>query len=327
MPDARRVTLGVPGYHGEAYVTESLESVLRQTHRDYEVLISLDGPQPAMEEACRPFLRDSRFRLVSQPARLGWVENINWLIGQVRTPYWCYQQQDDVLEPSYLEALVECAERTPEASVVYTDIQTFGDLDQVVVQPSVGGSSSGRQLALLYDHHAAVAFRGLTRRQALRDAGQVRRNEADDFGADTVWVSAMARAGELRRVPELLYRKRFHAANEHTKWARWPDERRVHAWQVHCAQMLDEAMLAQADVDERRLLWDAVLCRLTTARTAPAYLPASSRTPEGRKALVGEFLRYVRRRRTPALPALLGLEDWPALRRWTRRWVLAHPTA
>lgn len=327
MPESRRVTLGVPGYRGEAHLAESLDSIQRQTHTDLQAVISLDGPQPDLEAVCQPFLRDPRFHLVTQPQRLGWVGNLNWLIERVETPYWCYQQQDDVLEPTYLEALVDAAERAPEAAVVYTDLHAFGSVDMVVVQPSVSGSPSGRQLALLYEHHAAVAFRGLTRRQALRDSGRIRDNEVDSFSSDTVWMSSIARAGELRRVPEVLYHKRLHTANEHAKWARWPDEVRARAWLVHCAQMLDEAMLAQADLDERRVLWAAVLLRLTTARPAPFYLPDSSRTPEGRLALVTEFLRYLRRRHTPDLPALLALDDWPALRRSTRRWLQLQPPA
>lgn len=325
MSEPPRITVGVPGYLGHEFMAESLASVQAQTYRHLDVVISLDGPQPDLEAICRPFLRDSRFRLATQPARRGWVGNINWLIAGVETDYWCYQQQDDILDPSHLEALVDCAESCPEVSVAYTDILTFGDLDQTVVQPSVGGTSSGRQLALLYDHHAAVAFRGLTRLRALRDAGTVRTNDIDNFAVDTVWVSAMARAGELRRVPGLTYRKRFHGGNEHTRWVRWPEEQRVRAWQVHCAQMLDEAALCLADVDERRLLWAAVLTRLVTARAAPEYLSQSSREPEGRALLVRGFLRHVRQRRTPDVPAWLGLSGWPAVRRWTRRWLQLQP--
>jgi glycosyltransferase involved in cell wall biosynthesis len=327
VPSSQRVTLGVPAYRGEPYIAETLASIQRQTHTDLEAVISLDGPQPELEEVCRPFLRDPRFRLVTQPERLGWVGNLNWLIERVETPYWCYQQQDDVLEPTYLEALVETAEHAPEAAVVYTDLHAFGTVDQVVVQPSVSGSPTGRQLTLLYEHHAAVAFRGLTRLQALRDCGRIRSNEVDSFSSDTLWMSSIARAGELHRLPEVLYHKRLHADNEHTKWARWPDETRAHAWLVHCAQMLDEAMLASLDIDERRVLWAAVLLRLTTARPAPFYLPGSSRTPEGRRVLVNEFLRYVRRRGTPDLPLQLALDDWPALRQWTRRWLRLQPAA
>lgn len=321
MTGPETVTLGVPAYRGAAYVAESLASIQAQTHADLRVLISLDGPDPETEEACRPFLDDPRFRLTVRPERLGWVRNFNWLVDQADTAYWCYQQQDDVLEPTYLETLVRAARRHPEAAVLYCDMQTFGTLDQPVTAPSVGGSSSGRQLALLYDHHAAVALRGLCRLQALRDAGRLRSNPADDFASDTVWLSSMARAGELVRVPETLYRKRFHDANEHTRWARWPDERRRRAWVVHCAEMLDEAMLCEATVEERRLLYDATLHRLTTARRAPEYLPAEARTPAGRRRLLADFFDHLRAHARPDLPDLLGT-DWPRLRRATRRWRL-----
>jgi glycosyltransferase involved in cell wall biosynthesis len=67
MIHAPYVTVGVPVYHGGAVIEESLRSIQRQSRRDLTVIISLDGPQPASEEACRPFLKDSRFHLVAQP--------------------------------------------------------------------------------------------------------------------------------------------------------------------------------------------------------------------------------------------------------------------
>jgi hypothetical protein len=59
-------------------------------------------------------------------------------------------------------------------------------------------------------------------------------------------MAAMARWGELRRVPVTLYRKRYHPDNEHMKWFGWPVEKRVKAWIVHCAAMLEQAMLVEA---------------------------------------------------------------------------------
>jgi glycosyltransferase involved in cell wall biosynthesis len=326
-PGAETVTLGVPAYRGAAFIAETLASAQAQTHADLRVVISVDGPDPATVEACRPFLADPRFELVVQPVNRGWVGNFNWLVDhavqraddRAGSAYWCYLQQDDLIDPTYLEALVAAARAHPQAAVLYTDMQTFGDRVQPVTMPSVGGSSSGRQLALIYDHFAAVALRGLCRLPALRDAGRLRTHEVESFASDAVWMSSMARAGELVRVPETLYRKRFHDANVHTAWARWPAERRSFAWVVHCAEMLDEAMLCEATVDERRLMFDAVLHRLTTARRAPEYLSDVDRTPEGRAELLRRFVRRLRRRGRPDLPDLLGT-DWPGLRRRTRRW-------
>jgi glycosyltransferase involved in cell wall biosynthesis len=273
VADSETVTLGVPAYRGADLIAETLAAVQAQTHANLRVAISIDGPDPATEEACRPFLADRRFSLVVQPRNLGWVGNFNWLVDRADTTFWCYMQQDDLISPTYLEALVTTARAHPHAAVVYSDMETFGERVQPVTMPSVGGSSSGRQLALIHDHFAAVALRGICR--------------------------------------ETLYRKRFHATNVHTAWARWPEEQRAHAWVVHCTEMLDEAMACEADVDERRLLYDATITRLVTARRAPEYLTGTFRTAEGRHRLVEEFVARLRAVGRPDLPQLLEW-DWDA---------------
>src|SRR5215211_7387303 len=118
IPSTETVTIGVPVYRGELFIEETLRSIQMQTHQDIEVIISLDGPQPEAEELCEPFLKDPRFRLSIQPKRLGWVGNINWLMSQVETPYWCYHQQDDLIDARYIEVLVDYARQTPQTGKV-----------------------------------------------------------------------------------------------------------------------------------------------------------------------------------------------------------------
>ena len=93
------VSIGVPIYRGERFLAETLHCIEAQTYRDFCVLMSLDGPDPACEAICRPFLDDSRFRLVVQPRRLGWVGHFNWLLSQAEGDFWYYHQQDDLTDP------------------------------------------------------------------------------------------------------------------------------------------------------------------------------------------------------------------------------------
>jgi glycosyltransferase involved in cell wall biosynthesis len=316
MTDSDRVTIGVPVYRGGLFIEETLRSIQKQTHRHIEVVISLDGPDPAVEQLCAPFLRDPRFRLAVQPERLGWVGNINWLMSQATAGFWCYHQQDDLIDPRYLEVLLDCARRTPGAAVVYCDIAAFGIRTFRLSQPSVAGCPSARQLTLLYEHHAAVAFRGLTRVEALRHSGRIRANEIENFSADTTWMAAIARSGDLQRVPMDLYRKRYHADNEHSKWATWPLERRIQAWTVHCADMLEEAMLVDASPQERRLLWLAAVGRLVSPRTA-AYLPVATLTAAERASRLDGFFEYLRTARSSDVPEWLDA-NWEHIHGWTR---------
>jgi len=119
MSNMPYMTIGVPVYQGEAFIEETLRSIQDQTHRNIEVIISLDGPQPASEQRCQPFLKDSRFRIVVQPERLGWVGNINWLMAQAETPYWYCNAQDDLVDRCYVETLLWHTQQMPAAAVVF----------------------------------------------------------------------------------------------------------------------------------------------------------------------------------------------------------------
>ena len=74
---SEHVTIGVPVYRGERWLEETLHSVQQQSHRDLDVIMSIDGPDPVCEAICERFLTDSRFRLVVQPVRLGWNGNVS----------------------------------------------------------------------------------------------------------------------------------------------------------------------------------------------------------------------------------------------------------
>lgn len=235
-------------------------------------------------------------------------------MANVDTPWWMYHQQDDVLDPHCLQVLLDYARATPEAAVVYGDIEAFGTYSGTFAQSSVTGSAPARQLALLYESLAGVAFRGLTHAAAL--AGGIPLNEVDSFACEIVWMAAAARWGELHRVPQTLSRKRYHADNVHTKWDAWPVEKRTRAWIVHCACMLEQAMLAGASTPERRLLWLAAVGRLISPRTAARYIPLAEMDVAARAALLEAFLAYVRTVKKIDIAALLE-SSWDDVRAWT----------
>jgi hypothetical protein len=309
------VTIGVPIYRGNLFLEESLASVENQTYADIEVIMSLDGPDPECEEICRKFLGDSRFRLVIQPDRLGWMPHTNCLMSQVQTEFWHLQEQDDVLLPAFLETLMRYAGAHPPVAAVYTDLRTFGTTDTHLEMSPVIGNAVMRQLKLIHEHFPGVAPLGLIRTDALRLSGGLQANEFENFAADTSLMSGLARWGELHRIPLELYRKRLHAKSTHATWWDWPMERRFKAWQAHCLDMLQQALLADGTVQDRRLLWLAVVERRVSHRTASYFLHTAELTKAERIDLLDSFL--VRARASSIdLPGSLDA-SWDEIDIWT----------
>src|SRR5262249_39974317 len=110
--------------------------------------------------------------------------------------------------------------------------------------------------------------------------------------------------------------KRYHDANEHMKWSSWPVAKRSRAWAIHCAAMLEQAMLVEATAQERCLLWLAAVGRLVSPRTAAAYLPLTDWTAAEREALLEAFYEQARAVKRIDIPTLLEA-DWDDILRWT----------
>ena len=310
------VTIGIPIYRGKPFLEESLASVRNQTHQEFEVIISLDGPDSECEEICQRFLSDSRFRLVVQPRRLGWMNHTNWLISQVQTEFWHLQEQDDVIDPTFLATLVEHARAYPNAAAVFGDVRTFGNFEIQISMSSVIGDAVTRQLKLIYEHFQGVAPLGLIRTEALRLSGGLPDNEFDNFAADTALMAGLARWGELHRLPLDPYRKRVHTESTHATWWGWPMERRFKAWQAHCLDMLRQALLIDATPQDRRLLWLAVVERLVSPRTASYFLPIAELTVTERADMLDSFLK---RARTSSIDIPASLDaTWDEIESWTK---------
>lgn len=276
------ISICIPTWQGAAFIGETLASVAVQTHRDFSVLISVDGGDERTAAACAGHLTDSRFRIVVQDRRLGWVRNTNASLAMAAGDFTAILPHDDLLLPDYLAVLVQFATEHAEAACVYCDIEAFGNIaPQILTAPSLCGNALTRLLAFLIGQFHAVAFRGLVPQRALALVAGIPSNEADDFAGDTVWVARLAAAGEVLRLPRILYRKRYHLGNTHTGWSGWDRGRQAWAWQVHCRQLLQVAFETVMTPAARYLLLLAASARLVQAyKTTSPFKSIRTRSAE-----------------------------------------------
>jgi glycosyltransferase involved in cell wall biosynthesis len=106
------VSVCVPTYNGAAYLAECIGSILTQSFSDYEVVVCDDQSSDDTLGLARELAKgDERFRFISNPNRLGLVQNWNNCVAQARGEWIKFVFQDDVIFPSCIESLLAACEK------------------------------------------------------------------------------------------------------------------------------------------------------------------------------------------------------------------------
>jgi glycosyltransferase involved in cell wall biosynthesis len=117
----QRVSVVTPFYNVAEYLGQCIESVLAQTHGDFEyILVDNHSDDGGGEIAARYAARDRRLRVVSPPTFLEQVPNYNFALRQIApdTAYCKIVQADDSIFPQCLAEMVALAEAHPSIAVV-----------------------------------------------------------------------------------------------------------------------------------------------------------------------------------------------------------------
>ena len=282
------VTVCVPVWNGEAFVEETLDSARSQTLDDISVLVSVDRSDDRSAEICRAFAAgDPRFQVFVQPARLGWIGNVNWLLRRIESETACILPHDDVLAPSYLERLAAALDQRHEAILAFCDVQTFGRREIVRAGPEATGDLFTRIVGFLHANTAAEAWRGIFRSTVLERGCYL--EEINGAAADQVWLLRLAIEGSLIRVPEVLYRKRLHDQSVVAQSLHNGVPRDSH-WADHCASCLGIALSAgQWTHAQKQAIAAAALVRALRLPNVARLGSTESEMSESALALIADY--------------------------------------
>jgi glycosyltransferase involved in cell wall biosynthesis len=118
------ITIIVPIYNGSSYLQETLNSLLSQTFRNFELLAIDDGSTDTSSDIVRA-LTDERVRLIQTKNR-GLCRALNLGIAEAKAPYIARCDQDDISLPERLARQLQVMKDNPEATALFTYSTKFG---------------------------------------------------------------------------------------------------------------------------------------------------------------------------------------------------------
>lgn len=216
-----RVSVGLPVYNGSAYLEEALRSLVQQTHRDLEIIISDNGSHDDTPAICRGFAeRDERIRYIRHEVNRGTGFNHSFVAREATAPYFRWFAYDDLLDERCIEVCAEALDANPtmvlawpatrvidDEGTVVSDYRTdlpFDNTSPVTRLRSLLGRSTDQTLL-----HMCYPMYGLMRRDVLLRTGLMTSTPS----ADTIMLVEMALRGPWISVPQRLFSNRRHSAS------------------------------------------------------------------------------------------------------------------
>lgn len=95
------ISVILPVYNGAAHLRSSIDSVLKQAHRDFEFLVCDDGSSDDSVAIVQSFT-DDRIRLLRNEENIGLFPTLNKLIRLAEAPLIRLWSQDDIMKPHCL---------------------------------------------------------------------------------------------------------------------------------------------------------------------------------------------------------------------------------
>ena len=106
MPE---ISIIVPVYRAEKYLNACVDSILRQTYADFELVLIEDGSPDQSGAICDEYAqRDDRVRVIHQPNQ-GQAAARNHALPMTQGKWLCYVDSDDMIHPQMLEHLYRAA--------------------------------------------------------------------------------------------------------------------------------------------------------------------------------------------------------------------------
>lgn len=123
------ISIIMPAYNSENYISEAIDSVLTQSYRDWELIIVNDGSTDRTSEIIDEYAeRDPRIKVFHRK-NSGVSAARNFALQNICGGYVTFIDSDDIYHTERLKIMFEIFEQNPKCDAVFADFKEFkGDI-------------------------------------------------------------------------------------------------------------------------------------------------------------------------------------------------------
>jgi glycosyltransferase involved in cell wall biosynthesis len=231
-----RVSVVIPVYNGERYLAEAIDSVLAQTHREFELILVDDGSTDETPAIMQSYAaKDPRVRVVTQENR-GHSGAANRCLAEASCEWVARLDTDDIFLPHKLEMQIAVLQANPKIRVLGT-MGTWIDArgGQLVPMETTGPFNEAELEGMVHRNETLFFIHStvMMHRKTVLDAGGYREKFVQAEDTD-LWNRLAEQKHLLLKMRESLVWDRFHERS--SSGARPKVNRLYGEWAVRCIQ-------------------------------------------------------------------------------------------
>jgi glycosyltransferase involved in cell wall biosynthesis len=206
-----KVSVLIPTYNLACHLDETIQSVLKQTYKNFELIIIDDNSPDETDSVVKKYLSDKRIKYIKNRKNLGLQGNWNKCLLEASGEYIKFLNHDDTFHPDLLKEYVSIMDTHPDVSLVIAYTEHMHEPNKIVAKPIDYGLIKGqvaiRESLLRWNwigEPTSVMFRRSNLHIGLFDTTYFWVLDWE------MWLRQLT-VGDLYVIPKILNAKRFHA--------------------------------------------------------------------------------------------------------------------
>ena len=207
------VSIVIPVYNGANYVSEAIESALKQTYKNIEVIVVNDGSTDNTEKIVKKYGDKIRYFYKENG---GVASALNLGIKNMKGEYFSWLSHDDVYYPNKIERQIEELKNIDKDNILYSGFELINDKSEFLCALEIASKNEYRKLN---NSFYALLLSGLNGCSLLIPKKAF--YEVDFFNEDLkctqdydLWFKIFKNGYKIKYMPEFLFQHRIHESQD-----------------------------------------------------------------------------------------------------------------
>ena len=214
-----KLSIGMPVFNGEEFLSKSIESILCQSFTDFELIILDNYSTDGTKLIALSYLEsDARIRYICNDSNIGSFPNFNLLLDYAKGQYFMWAAYDDIRDPSYIMSVIGLLDKNPNLELAFSrEKRIDADGDEIFIYNKLGKVFSIADCRLYrilkfiwypYVDELASAIYGIHRLGTLTCIGGFKNYEKEYWARDLHLLLKILIKGGFSCVDSPLFHKR-----------------------------------------------------------------------------------------------------------------------